>query len=208
MTDRRFYVYVIFDLDGIPRYVGKGNGRRWLAHFGTKRKHPNRRLAALIKRAGDADLPRLKIREGLTNAEACEVEVNLIAAIGRGKHGPLLNMTDGGEGFAGYKRSPELAKKAGIASGNARRGNKYGPMPQEHRTAISRAKKGKPRRGVKGAGKGKPKTDAHRQAISVALIEYCQRRKSDPIARAAHIKSVQSGWEKRRRGNKRKNQYA
>lgn len=29
---RVFYVYVLFDWRGIPRYVGKGKGNRWLDH--------------------------------------------------------------------------------------------------------------------------------------------------------------------------------
>jgi hypothetical protein len=100
--DSSFYVYVIFRPDGSPCYVGKGKGNRWRR----LRRRRNPRLERIIAK-GARELPIIKIREGLTEAQAFEVEVALIAAIGRGKNGPLVNMTDGGDGTSGYKRTPE-----------------------------------------------------------------------------------------------------
>lgn len=97
------YVYVIFRLNGVPCYVGKGHGTRWL-----QCRSRNQHLMAIFKQADDAgrDLPKVKVRQGLTDAKAIEIEIAMIAAIGREIHGgPLVNQTDGGDGVRG--RSPE-----------------------------------------------------------------------------------------------------
>lgn len=105
-----FYVYVYFrPWDGSPCYVGKGKGRRWVHH---EKWATNRHLANIIAKAG-GDVPKIKVRENLTEAQACEIEMTLIAAIGRLDlgTGPLVNMTDGGEGMSGYRHSPEARAK-------------------------------------------------------------------------------------------------
>src|ERR1700761_7893189 len=104
-NDPEFYLYVYFRLNGSPCYIGKGCGQRWLSHE-QKNRCSNHRLRALIERAG-GELPKLKIREGLTNDEASAMEIAFIAAIGRGRKGPLVNMTDGGEGTVGNVLSAE-----------------------------------------------------------------------------------------------------
>ena len=110
MTENAFYVYVHFrPWNGTPCYVGKGKGRRWLVHESYGADHYNEHLARIFAKAGGR-LPKIKVRENLTETEALATEVALIAAIGRGKNGPLVNMTDGGEGvtgFVGRVKSPE-----------------------------------------------------------------------------------------------------
>lgn len=104
---RVFYVYVLFRLNGIPCYVGKGKDDRWLCHFKIGAAHTNRHLARIIAKAGGM-LPKIKFREGLTEAEALALEVALIAAIGReARGGPLVNLTDGGDGVSGMRHSVE-----------------------------------------------------------------------------------------------------
>ena len=48
------------------------------------------------------EIPKLRVRENLTEDEAFETEIALILAIGRADRGsgPLTNMTDGGEGWS------------------------------------------------------------------------------------------------------------
>ena len=112
MKERRdFYVYIYYRLDGRPAYVGKGCGDRWLRH---SRKNTNPHLANLIKLAesSGASLYCEKVRENLTNEEALCLEIELIATIGREiKGGPLVNLTDGGEGTAGYVVTEEFREK-------------------------------------------------------------------------------------------------
>lgn len=106
-----FYVYAIFRQNGEPCYVGKGRGGRWKDHV---RRSCNRHLASIYAKAC-GDLPIVKVREGLTDAEAMETEVALIAAIGRGNIGPLVNQTDGGDGASGAIRSDETRAKMSVA---------------------------------------------------------------------------------------------
>lgn len=143
-----YYVYVLFGVDGAPCYVGKGKGRRWLGHERTK-EHPNRRLRAIIAAAG-GHLPKVKIRQELTEAEAFEVERAIIAAIGRGKNGPLVNLTDGGDGTSGHRHTPEARELIGAP----RRGK---ARPDEVKRKLSAAKIGIPMG---------PQSETHRQKIA------------------------------------------
>ena len=122
------YVYILFHhVYGTPLYVGKGKGERWNDHEWMNDKHHNNNYLRSVIRAAKKlkiRLPKIKVREGLTDAEAIETEIALIAAIGRKDlgSGPLANLTAGGDGFAGYI---------------------YGPIPIEVRAKISAALSGR-----------------------------------------------------------------
>lgn len=138
MTDKReSYVYVVFRLDGEPCYVGKGKRGRWKQHI---TKSHNSHLQRIFAKAG-GDLPIVKVREGLTDADACETEIALIAAIGRVKNGgPLVNFTDGGEGSSGLVQSKETVAKR-VAK---LRGKKHSPESYARAgRAVSVALKGR-----------------------------------------------------------------
>jgi len=103
-----FYVYVAFrPWDGSPCYVGKGKGNRWRRHFRTS---PNQNLANIIKKAGGT-IPTVIIRSHLLEEEAFEIERAFIKAICRKAHGgPLVNLTDGGDGPSGARHSDEVKR--------------------------------------------------------------------------------------------------
>jgi hypothetical protein len=126
-----FYVYVLFRTDGSPCYVGKGCGDRWLNH--ERKKCENPRLARIIS-LSDRELPKIKIREGLSNDDACALERLFISAIGRGRKGPLVNMSDGGEGATGAK----MAEETRLKISRANKGRKFTP---EHRARIGEARR-------------------------------------------------------------------
>ncbi len=111
MTPRAFYVYILFDYLGIPRYIGKGRGKRWEEHKSTD---GNKLKAAFIRRtlAVLGEIPKLRIREHLDEKTAFTIEIILITALGRIDIGTgcLTNLTDGGDGF-----NSESAKKANAA---------------------------------------------------------------------------------------------
>lgn len=132
--DRRdSYVYVIFRPDGRPCYVGKGCGRRWNTHAN---KTHNLHLRAIYENAGGV-LPRVKVREGISDHEAQQTEIALIKAIGRKKDGgPLTNQTAGGEGMLGHPMSDAHKAKLVLA-------NKGRPITDAHRQAMRDAQKGR-----------------------------------------------------------------
>lgn len=136
---RDYYVYVLYRPCGKPCYVGKGKGNRWLAH---DKNATNPYLKRIIAKAG-GPLPKAKVREGLTSDEALAAEIAFIAAIGRKIHGgPLVNMTDGGDGNNNYP--PEVRKRLGDKWRGKVGACKGRKMSEEQRLAISIRKKGVP----------------------------------------------------------------
>lgn len=131
-----FYVYVLLDprkpgnyeygplkFKHEPFYVGKGKGKRDVSHFraGNLRKDSERyrntkRMNKIrkIMEAGFIPLP-VRIKSNVIEVTAFKFEVRAIQLIGRGKQGPLVNLTDGGEGVSGYVMSAvQKAAKAKI----------------------------------------------------------------------------------------------
>lgn len=172
------YVYVIFRLDGLPCYVGKGRGAR-LNNHETRSTNPHlANIVALAHKAGKR-LPKVKVRENLTDARAFEIEVALIAAIGRRANGgPLVNMTDGGDGLLNpsaetrAKMSAKAKARSGTLEGRARMASiaplaTRNPETRAKMSATHKARKKTPEhqaainRAVKLALTGKPKSAAH-----------------------------------------------
>lgn len=172
---RESYVYILFRPNGIPCYVGKGIADRWLVH---EKKARNPHLAAIIAKAGGS-IPRVKIREGLTDAEACETEIAFIAAIGRKVNGgPLVNMTDGGDGVRGSTHTKSAEARAKISA--AHKGRKFSP---ERIAEMSARQLGKPspRKGAKLSEQTKAKVSATLKAKGII-----------PPSRAGSISSPES----------------
>lgn len=135
---RIFYVYIIFRLNGIPCYVGKGKGNRWKYHEShTIKNNSHFRSIVLQAKKANKELPKIKLRENLTEDEAFALEIIFIKAIGREKHGgPLVNLTDGGEGPVGLVLSEKSRKQ--ISAG------KIGiKLPPQHCANISKGSTGK-----------------------------------------------------------------
>ena len=109
---RDFYVYWLLRENGAPFWVGKGVGKR-IEISARDGGTINSKKKAIIRRFKNKGLrvPREKLLEGLTEQEALFWEVLYIAGIGRCENGPLVNLTDGGEGTAGYVMPLGLVKK-------------------------------------------------------------------------------------------------
>lgn len=123
-NQNKFYVYVYSDpRNSVPFYVGKGEGKRYRAHL-TIANQENHRYYNLpvankirkLRREGIEPKIEKKFK-GLAEEEAFEKETELIIKIGRRKSvggdgsGPLLNLSDGGEGASGWKMSKESKEK-------------------------------------------------------------------------------------------------
>lgn len=151
----KHYVYAYLREDGTPYYIGKGIANR------CKEKH-------------NVAIPpddRIKfIKTNLTDYEAIQLEIELIAKYGRKDLGTgiLRNMTNGGDGVSGRiftketrakisaankgKPSPMKGKKnPGLSA--ALKGKKQSP---EHIAKLTEIRKGKPNPKVSAARKGVP----------------------------------------------------
>ncbi len=169
----RFYVYILYYSDGVtPMYVGKGCDDRWLVHekictLPAYIKH-NRRLYKNIESiisTGSA-VPKSLFIQGLDDKGAQYFERLTIKKIGRKAlgTGPLLNLTDGGDGMSGHIHSIETrlkmskSRKGKVKSpetlqklSNALKGRKVGGHPgkgvfhhsEESKRKMSESHKGK-----------------------------------------------------------------
>jgi hypothetical protein len=115
-----FYNYICFrPWNGLPCYVGKGQGSRVSDHGKLGARHPNPYMAHILAKCEreNKELITVIIHQNLTEQEALDNEVALIRAIGRRAHGgPLCNLTDGGEGITGLKHNEDSKKRIGASS--------------------------------------------------------------------------------------------
>jgi NUMOD3 motif len=176
------------------------------AHHWMGERHQNPYLARIFakaKRLG-VEVIAQKIRDGLTERDAYDLEVQLIKQIGRRPNGPLVNGNDGGEGgnqCVGRKFTDEhrakisaalkghaVSEKSRETASRVHRGKVISP---EHRSAISAAHKGnkyslglkpsaKNRAAVIAANKGKPKSAEHRAKIGAAHRRRAELKRQTP----------------------------
>lgn len=177
-----YYVYVLFRETLQPFYIGFGKGDRWKQHeIGHNSKEPNSYknniIRDMIKRG--FDIPKNKIAEGLTKAEAVALEIKMIGEIGRWPDGPLVNATSGGDGVRDM--TPELIARisrkvsAGLKGNQRRKGI---PHSAETKARVSALLKGRPasqntrmallgnKRGA--ANKGKPLPEVTKDKMKTA----------------------------------------
>ncbi len=135
--EKKYYVYFhINPLKNEIFYVGKGYGGRAY----DKKTGRSKWWKDTINKYGlIIDI----VEDGLTNDEAIEREIWYIAKLGRKDLGlgPLVNMTDGGEGASGYKHTSESLEKMSLVH----KGRIYitgTRQTDETKRKISEAKKG------------------------------------------------------------------
>jgi len=176
-----FYVYMLLREDGMtPFYIGKGKGMRWRDHWYPSRNKNcgiyKRRIIDKMRGNG-VIVPKIKIAQGLTERQAFNVEMTLIAAYGRrdNRTGILANLTDGGDGPSGAVVSEET-KALKRSRPGPNRGRIFNAMA---RANMSAAHKGKPlsekqiaaglaRRGKPGPNKGRTFSEVVREKMSMA----------------------------------------
>jgi hypothetical protein len=133
----KYYVYIYFDprikssfkygeleFEYEPFYVGKGKGQRYLSHLKQKADTYKVRKIKSIRSAGYEPF-MIKYKDGLSEKEAYDLEIELIKTIGRKnlRTGPLANIHDGGtfgtasgatNGFYGKHHTKETKEKQRI----------------------------------------------------------------------------------------------
>ena len=89
----KYYVYIIFDWDGLPLYVGQGQGDRWIMHERSAANGKPGFMYDILREMQDAwmEIPKVKIHECLDGETALKYEHALINAIGVMPNGPLTN---------------------------------------------------------------------------------------------------------------------
>lgn len=106
-----YYVYAYIDpITLLPFYIGKGKDRRMFDHLKSNRNsHTGRMLYYKIQSLRKSNLEPIVIivNNNLTEKASFELERICISIFGKksDKTGILLNLTDGGEGSSGIKRT-------------------------------------------------------------------------------------------------------
>lgn len=180
-----FYVYVLFDFCGIPRYIGKGRNNRWLEH--ERYTDPNNTLKnEFIERTWIilGEIPKIKVREDLTQDEAFALEIILISLIGRLdiKTGPLTNLTAGGDGFDSEtsRRVNQIISNDPVRLAARNAAIKLSLSYPDVRERLSAAIK---------IGRGSQASRAKTSATNI-------KRLSDPIELRKHGRSILAGFAK------------
>lgn len=186
LVDTSYYVYILFDWRGVPRYVGKGKRARWNAHE-NKSDPKNWLKNEFIEQTYIimGELPKIKVREHISNEEAIETEIALIKAIGRFPKGPLTNLTNGGDGISGGVRPPHVRDAVS-------RAQKGVPETPEAAGRIREAAQ-RPERRLKISQTltGRPQSDEHREKNRIKSLgtkhsEETRKKMSDSRSGERH----------------------
>lgn len=174
----KFYIYEhVRRSDGRVFYVGKGSRYRLRV---TQHRNPHW-VSVARKHGWDARVVFSTDDEELAFLVECE-----LIRKRRQDGSPLTNLTDGGEGMAGYKFPKEVAarraaKRRGIPNPAASRALRGVPKSTEHRAKLSEARRGRKatdearhkmsqsRKGRPSSMLGKRHTEAAKAAISAAV---------------------------------------
>lgn len=145
------YVYTLVDpRNNLPFYVGKGSGRRCFFHSwearNSDKQTPKLNKIRKIERLG-LSVRVCKVEQNVTDDIAKDLECLLIAEA-RDIGIELTNLTDGGDGALGLKRTPEQIAKS------------RHDWTDEQKQKISDSLKGE-----RNPNYGKPCDEARRQAI-------------------------------------------
>jgi hypothetical protein len=140
-----YYVYIYYDSNGIPRYVGKGKGKRGTSHEKNCQKKNHCEYNSFFHRwlryqqDEGISYTYVRVAQNFTEPDAHELEIIYIARFGRQNDdgaGPLTNLTDGGEGTSGRIVSEEERQRRAEINSAA-----WATMSKEdrerHRKAVS-----------------------------------------------------------------------
>jgi len=175
------YQYGDFKFNFEPFYVGKGKGYR--IKNTTKDLRSNLFKSNKIKKLleNNIEIIKIKLFENIEENESLQKEIMLIKTIGRRNlnNGPLVNLTDGGEGLSGFVYTEETLKKRSISQtgeGNGFFGHKHTEEVRKKHSLLVRGES-HPMFGKKHSEETIKKLKEHREKkISNKLLkEVCQK---------------------------------
>jgi len=155
------YIYDDLKFDYEPFYIGQGKNYRYTSGLKTGSKYKVHKVNKIIK---DGYMPKIiKLYENLYFNNALQLEIITISKIGRSdlKKGPLVNLTDGGEGRLNFKISEETRHKQSLARIGIPPSNKGCSKSEETKEKISNSLKGD-----KNFNYGKHFDDDHKRKLS------------------------------------------
>jgi hypothetical protein len=157
-----FYVYIYRHPEtSEPFYVGKGKGNRAYEHLkccdSDSNKHKVNTIKKILRETNSIPVIDFYKTE-MSEDEAFKLEIELIKTIGRKdkKTGPLCNMTDGGDGGAGYIPPKELIDK----------------IQEKRRTPEGRAEASLRCSGSCNGFYGEKLSDSHKQKLREGLSKW------------------------------------
>lgn len=182
-----YYVYVLLDprkagtftygeykFEYEPFYVGKGSGVRkrmhaqhWSQVYNT---HKGRKVNKIMRITGEYP-PTKIIKEGMYEADAFRLEMEIIKSVGRDDlaTGPLTNKSDGGEGQSGWIPDEETRKKLSAAGKGRKQTEKMRKIFQE---MIHRPKSEEHKRKIGLRHKGKKIKPEHIEALRQRMLKF------------------------------------
>ena len=156
------YIYDDLEFDYEPFYIGQGQKNR--CYSGLKYGGSPYKRHKIDKIFEDGFNPIvIKLYEKLEYESALSLEIEIISKIGRCnlKNGPLVNLTDGGQGRRNVIVSDDTRKKQSLAKIGKSPSNKGQSPSEETRKKISNSLKGE-----KNFNYGKHFNDEHRRKMS------------------------------------------
>lgn len=186
-----FYTYIYYNpsRNNEPIYIGKGKKTRAWAHLKSKNKHPFIQRLQFMK--NNNINPIIGIYADLEEELAHLLEEELIAKFGRkdlGK-GPLLNLTDGGEGTSNL--SLEIRQHLSKIKKDI-------PLPEQHRKNISIGNTGRivsieTRQKISNSNKNKTMSKEAREKMSLAASRRIPWNKDKKGLQVAWNKGISTG---------------